>query len=804
MRTGVAARTVAAIVGLGLAVAAGSAAAAPLPPDEEYVVVKDGHLTLKGEPQRYWAVIGKVFVDADIKSGDSPQVRAEKLRNSRRGTDILVQRFKHLGFNACRFWAGFSVPVDYTKGDGSSADCIDYFVYRMKEEGLKIWCAGMNDAGVAKPEDVGILDDPATAEAWQAAVRSMGKKVTRHGVTQFGWRIRNNPARIWDPRLEAIGIRNMQGTADHVNHHTGLRWGDDPVFVVWELSNEEWWMRRMLGGSWQTLPDFFRNQLVARWNAFLNAKYGSDAALAKAWSGLLPGEGIENGTVLLAPMAKPSPTTALINDASEHAQAAIRGMKQEYTRDDFAPQRGSDVLEFLLDLQLAHKRREAEALKTWGKSCRLSPLAWDAGIGYEIQSQFMHQHADAVSHDAYVNGTGRSYEELLARANPEDKEGVHKMRAYLDAERVCANTGPWNNWLLKPPGICQGVPWLEHNRVEGRPFLCYETQIQQPAKYRSDFPLRLAALASIQDWDFVCWHYFGPVNDAATAERPFDKPMDITTGSHPQGYHYTYDEVQNAMIRAAGLMWRQRQLAPAPNPTRFIYGRKSLYDAGSMAYGGSYGETGMDMLQTVYEHGVRIEIDPTRTEDKVVGPVVTFEQRKTHNPYTPTDEITFDWKKGHLRFDSPGAVAFTGLLANYGPRVRFDAGVTLSDVSVHNPEGIFDPVGPDEKYISFALHSTDGKPLDECRSASLSLVSTSFNTGFQLGNKAKGVERTVRGTLPVLVARVAGTVQADALAGMRYRMLDWHMEEIGAGRVGSDGTLRVPNDKPVFAVELTR
>ncbi|MCX7719360.1 MAG: fibronectin type III domain-containing protein, partial [Candidatus Sumerlaeaceae bacterium] len=44
------------------------------------------------------------------------------------------------------------------------------------------------------------------------------------------------------------------------------------------------------------------------------------------------------------------------------------------------------------------------------------------------------------------------------------------------------------------------------------------------------FPLRIAALASIQDWDFVCWHYFQAPEDVGTADRPFDKRMDITTG----------------------------------------------------------------------------------------------------------------------------------------------------------------------------------------------------------------------------------------------------------------------------------
>lgn len=353
------------------------------------------------------------------------------------------------------------------------------------------------------------------------------------------------------------------------------------------------------------------------------------------------------------------------------------------------------------------------------------------------------------------------------------------------------------NWLLKPPGISQGVPWLEHNRIMGKPFFCYETQIQQPAKYRADFPLRIAALASIQDWDFVCWHYFAAGNGPGREAKPFEKALDVTTGSHPQGYHFTFDEVQNSLMRAAGLMWRQHKLKPAPHPTTFIYGRKSLYNPESMEYGGSYGPGGMDMLQTTYQYGVRVWIDPKREKDQVIGPVVRFDDRLRHNPYAPTGEIVFDWKKGFLAFDAPGAAAWTGLLANYGNTLRFKNGLVVSDISIHNPPGIYDPVRDDEKYIAFALHTLDNKPLPQSKRASISLQSTSFNSGFQWGEKKQA------GTLPVLVARVGATLQSPALNGFQYTLRDWNMQKIGGGAI-RNGTLVIPNDKPIFIIELQR
>jgi hypothetical protein len=128
--------------------------------------------------------------------------------------------------------------------------------------------------------------------------------------------------------------------------------------------------------------------------------------------------------------------------------------------------------------------------------------------------------------------------------------------------------------------------------------------------------------------------------------------------------------------------------------------------------------------------------------------------------------------------------------------------VTLANVTIHNPPGIYEPITDDEKYIAFGLHTLDNQPLERSRSASISLVSTSFNSGFEQGG-IRGAQRTVKGTLPVLVARVGATVESPALNGMKYVFRDFHMQEIGSGVV-RDGVLTIPNDQPIFFVELSR
>lgn len=87
----------------------------------EYVIVKDGHLSVNGQRKRYWAAVGKVYANADIKSGDSPERIRQKVELAHRSTDIILDRLQEMGFNSVRFWDGF-IDVTYQKDDGSTAD----------------------------------------------------------------------------------------------------------------------------------------------------------------------------------------------------------------------------------------------------------------------------------------------------------------------------------------------------------------------------------------------------------------------------------------------------------------------------------------------------------------------------------------------------------------------------------------------------------------------------------------------------------------------------------------------------------
>ena len=211
---------------------------------EDYVSIKDGHLHRHGQRVRFWGVNMTTVRDRSAAPGtDSTSYPA---------IDAGVQRLKKLGFNAVRFWINdYKTFPEYKKGDKSRYDYNDYFLSKLSKEGFVVWLAGMNfhPKDMVTPEDVNVINDPATAEAWKAA---LGKDPSP---------VNSYEARAWDPRLRELGKRQLKKFLDHYNPYTGKHFYEDPVIAVWELSNEEWWIPKMMRNAGQGENNFFQQEL---------------------------------------------------------------------------------------------------------------------------------------------------------------------------------------------------------------------------------------------------------------------------------------------------------------------------------------------------------------------------------------------------------------------------------------------------------------------------------------------------------------------------------------------------------------
>ena len=735
------------------------------------------------------------------KTDDTLEVRAAKLAKARADIELICQRVTDMGFNLWRAWDGAAMtqggafdglgangtePAKFVMGDGSRADVFAYLMWRMDVHGVKIWESSNNIVGTVQASDVDVINDPATAAAWKAGLEEWQKNWN----APQGLGIRNLIARAWDPRIEALAQSRMKRFADFRNpYKNNLRWGDDPQVVTWELSNEEIWIKPMINGDWRGLPKFFRDQLLSKWNDYLVKKYGDDAKLTAAWKSLLPGESLQTNTIQLLPMAGKSKSIFGIPDTNPEAYKKLTGAADfnGFGREDFARARGADVLEFFTGMWLDYKKREETQLESWGKGCRLVPTILDSYNPYQIQTQYLQQNADVVSTCAYVKGMGH---------DPTDK----RFPFYAATDEY--------------PRLTWDIPWIEQSKIPNKPLFIYENQIDNRTKYRADYPLRLATGLSIQDADIVNWHTYDGLSADLTKDKPFDGMLHIWADN----LGYGHDEVQISAMRAAGAMFVNFSIPPAPKPTLFTFGRRSLYDPNSMDYGQSFGDLGRQIMPTLYRYGAQVLIDPTRQDDKVEGPTVKLGIYNS-NPLQPNDAISYDWHKSDLTIDTPSAMAYTGFFANRDGLYRWKNGLQLRKVEVVNPEGIAYPVTPAEKYIEFSIVAQDGKPLAQSKKALISLVSTSFNSGYSLNlnrpyssNRDKadgplqeyfGAQEKEAGKAPVLVARVGGVIEGAALNGFRYTLRDFSMRKIGGGTIANN-QLVVDASLPIFLIELER
>ncbi len=745
-------------IGLVLAALSGRAEShAGLPPDAEYVSVDArGHLIRHGERVRFWGVVGK-FPGVHYAGKDIDPYRVN---------EATVERLKFLGFNMVRFWEAPDPDQPYEKGDRSRNDVIDHFIATCYENGILIWWAGFGGAvGRALPADAGVIDDPESAAAWADAVGGDGWPLGKKSFISS-----------WDPRAKALRVRNLTRLADHVNRHTGRRYADEPAIAVWELVNEDWWLFNMQRGGFLRSPPFFIEQLRDQWNGFLDRKYANDATLKAAWgNNLLEGESLAERSVALLPLPRRNVDDQQAVSLGVAVESAVASAIDQAM---FNERRGSDVLEFLVEMILEQKRAERDALKPLGRSLSLSPMIFDTGVGGDLPTQMVHAAADAVSHATYINGT----------MHPDPSH-----RRF-----------PWYSALEEHPRLCWDKPWLENTRQPGKPFLVYENNIMQPAKYRAEHPIRMATLGMINDWDAVVFHYWGMPRDPRLPE-PFTAPIDQATPHHPtQGYHFQFDPVLQAATTAAGGMFTRFVAEPVAEPTTFVFGRRSIFAPAMVDYG-PFSER---FMPTAWRYGARLMLDPTREDDAILG---SSRRRGVYepSPIRPTEQITIDPQGGFIRIDTPGAVSFCGFLGE-DTAIDFEHGVRFDHVSVVNDPGMAYPVAADEKYLAVVLWSRDGLALTESKELSLFATSTAFNDGFEIDESKvtaewfwpRGAIRAL-GELPVRHARVAGTLQSEALRGRTYTVLDWHGRVVRTGSVDGGAFTLDPVDR-AYEVRFSR
>jgi hypothetical protein len=94
----------------------------------------------------------------------------------------------------------------------------------------------------------------------------------------------NKGVDIFDPRMIDLQREYARQLLGHVNRHTGRRFADDPALALVEITNEDGLLVRWGSGDIDRSPESLRAPLRDQWNAWLRARYHSEASLRDAWN----------------------------------------------------------------------------------------------------------------------------------------------------------------------------------------------------------------------------------------------------------------------------------------------------------------------------------------------------------------------------------------------------------------------------------------------------------------------------------------------------------------------------------------
>jgi len=254
---------------------------------------------------------------------------------------------------------------------------------------------------------------------------------------------------------------------------------------------------------------------------------------------------------------------------------------------------------------------------------------------------------------------------------------------YTNAQADVMSFGMYINSLTSSLTVPPGVYVVDSTSIRNKPTILYEVNQNRPCPYRAEFPLKLATLASWQDWDGVFWHYW---DSSLRADEEFPlAAMPYPRGAWSDGcIYHSKDPVMTSALALAGQLFLGDLIRPAPNPTIFRVGRDAPFRYQWF--------NGVSMRSEAFRRGAHVEFDPSQEEDLTI--VGESPNRPSGQAIAAGTEILWDWPNGRLIVDAPRAKIYVG------PPVaahRFRDGIVLS--------------GAETSFMAFALVGLDGKPL---------------------------------------------------------------------------------------------
>lgn len=333
------------------------------PQPNVYTVMRDGHLSYGGQRLRLWGVVGY---------GDPARMRK-------------------MGFNAQRVWnptsqlgggtsasgagefytvesARRGLPGPFQKGDGSKLDIADKHFAALKANGMFVMFAALTGT---MPLDPALQDDSFLAGGddwaqWKAEVLASKNKDSLARAAIY-----------FDPRFQRLKLQHAGNLLNHLNPYTGKKYGEDEAIAVYEMWNEQGFMKRVLE-SGLALPPYFEAQAQKQWNDWLKARYPTEKELRAAWGSLKDGESLDTGSIRMAPIIS--------------------------QRADYPSERASDYIRFLESKEAAFHRTFVDFCRSQapqGVGVNVAPFSFDTQYKPSVQWPYSKSRGEVNSFGMY-------------------------------------------------------------------------------------------------------------------------------------------------------------------------------------------------------------------------------------------------------------------------------------------------------------------------------------------------------------------------------------------------------------------
>jgi len=534
------------------------------------------------------------------------------------------------------------------------------------------------------------------------------------------------------------------------NPHTGLAIKDDPAVAFAEMYNEDstlFWTFNPEAGAAGNLPDAQRALIEKQFGDWLLGRYpGRSLAQIKSgeWNGL---------------------DTA--QDDFAKGRVGFRGLwniANERTRRD------QDTARFLTELMLAFHRDTYVYLK--------QDLGFRGLVYCSNWKTASPQYLDPL--DKYANAVGDFFDRhgYLGglHQGPNAAWNIEANQTYDDRSALRFRSADGSGEDFSNP--------LWDIIYQGRPSTISEINWPLPNRYRADMILAGAAYGALQGSDAIIWFAAGsPAWEGLPGKFSIQTP--VVLGQFPaaaliyrQGLVRTAPHVVEIQLAVSDLY--ELKGTPMPAPQNFDQLRGDDLPPGGTITNVSaidtlaflVGRVGVDFVTNAAPESRILDLSPYLDRAR--------KQVRSHS-----GELEWDWGTGRFTINAPAAQGVSGFLSAFGP-------VELDGVRIQSAMD----------YGAVVLVAMDGQPIASSGKMLLQVASEEIPRGWATSAPSGVRTITDRGTVPLLVKNLGGTVQlkrTDA-AALTVTPLDFNGYRLsGPPMAAADFVLRP--DAPYYLIE---